>query len=315
MQIVDHTPYRNETGEIDLRGRIQSILKFGPAWYDGIKAQDVVISVLEKQMNNTFVLLRNVTLPEAEITLPLILLGPAGIFLIHVTPERGVYHAKGDEWGTIVAERFAPARNNQVMYTKRMARVLQVYLDRQGYKGMLVVEPILMAADPGMHIESVRPSVRVVMSDALERFSISVAQIRGTIAPDAVPTIARVIVKGHPKEKPVEAPPAPVAAAAPVTQSNGVFQNEPQETDGGVLSSDFGFSFQDEEPDEQKEPAAQTAIPVTRTRTTEKPAAKPMSKGFLGLKKNQLIILGGILLVWLCLIAAFIIYFIMTFNA
>jgi len=81
MQIVDHTPYRTETGEIDLKGRIQSTLKFGLAWYDGIKAQDVVISVLEKQMNNTFVLLRNVTLPETEITLPLIFTRPDGHFL------------------------------------------------------------------------------------------------------------------------------------------------------------------------------------------------------------------------------------------
>ena len=36
MQIVDQTPYRTETGEIDIMGRIQGTLKFGLSWFDRI---------------------------------------------------------------------------------------------------------------------------------------------------------------------------------------------------------------------------------------------------------------------------------------
>jgi hypothetical protein len=314
MQILDHTPYRTESGEIDFMGRIQGMLKFGMSWYDRIKAQDVVIGLLDKQMGNTYALLRNITLPETDITLPLVLIGPAGIFLIQVAHERGVYRAKGDEWGTIVEEHFVPARINQVVRTRQMARVLQVYLDRQGYKGMLNVEPILMSADPGMHIDSVRPSVRVVMSDALERFAISIAQTRGTMAPEAVPGIVRVIMKGRPKiEEPIEIPPPSPAPSA--AQSNSVFTEESLELSRGGFASDLGFSFQEEETTEQQQSAARPAIPVARPRAAAEPASKAKPKGFLGLTRRQLIILGVILLVWACMMIAFFAYVFYTFNA
>ncbi len=40
------------------------------------------------------------------------------------------------------------------------------------------VEPVLLAADPGLHIESVRPAVRPVMSDAIDRFAASLLTAR-----------------------------------------------------------------------------------------------------------------------------------------
>ena len=168
MKIVDKTPYRTETGEIDLLGRVQGMLKYGMSWYSRLKAQDVVIAIIEKQLDSNYALLRNVTLPNTEINLPFVLIGPPGIYLINVTHERGVFIARDDQWGTMIGDRFVGARINQIGRTLAFGRVLQLYLDRQGFKGSVVVESILMAADPGMQIESTRPAVRVVMSDALQ---------------------------------------------------------------------------------------------------------------------------------------------------
>ncbi len=311
MQILDHTPFRTESGEIDILGRIKGMLKFGMSWYERLKAQDSVIAIIDKPLGNAYTLLRNITLPDTEITLPMILIGPAGIFLINVAHERGVYRAREDEWGTIINEQFVPARINQIVRTKQMARVLQVYLDRQGYKGMLTVDPILMAADPGMHIESVRPSIRIVMSDALERFAISIAQARGAISPEAIPSLARIIVIGRPhKEEPVA---APEEAHAQFSQASGGFE-ESTSSGSGEMGSDFGFSFQDEEPAPQTPSTPQQAVPA-RSQATEKPVAKPKPQGIFGLTNRQLIILGSILAVWICLMIVFIVYIFYTLNA
>ena len=56
MKIVDKTPYRTESGEIDILGRVQGMLKYGLTWYNRIQAQDVVIAIIEKQLSK--VLLR-----------------------------------------------------------------------------------------------------------------------------------------------------------------------------------------------------------------------------------------------------------------
>jgi hypothetical protein len=199
MKILDKTPYRTETGEIDILGRAKGTLTHGLNWYARIQAQDVVIAILEKVLGEKYVLARNVTLPDTEIELPLVLIGPQGVFLINVTHERGVYRAKDDEWGTVRAEKFVPAAINQVKRTLKLGRVLQVYLDRAGFKDMLVVDPILMSADPGTHIESTRPAVRIIMSDALERFAISINQGRAILSADVMYGIVKTILTGPKK--------------------------------------------------------------------------------------------------------------------
>ncbi len=215
MKILDKTPYRTETGEIDFFGRVQSMLTRGPNWYARIQAQSVVIAIMEKALGEKYVLVRNATLPDTEIELPLILVGPQGVFLINVIHERGVYRAKDDEWGTVRSEKFVPAAINQVKRTLRMGRVLQVYLDRAGYKDLLVVDPILMSADPGTHIESTRPAVRIIMSDALERFAISINQGRSILSAEAIYGIVKTILTGPPKK--AEAAQAGSDAATPAS--------------------------------------------------------------------------------------------------
>ncbi len=170
MKHIDKTPFRSESGEINIINRVRGMLKYGMTWYDRVKAQDAVAEILGRQLGGQFVLLQNIVLPGAEIDLPLVLIGPPGVYLINALHERGVYLARDDEWGTLTGETFVPARINQVKRAMTMAKVLQVYLDRMGYKGFLV-EPVVMSPDPKLHIDSTRPAVRVVMSDAIDRFA------------------------------------------------------------------------------------------------------------------------------------------------
>lgn len=292
MIIIDKTPYREANGQIGLMGLIQGTLKYGPSWQNRMKAQDVVIAIIEKQLDSNFALLRNVTLPNTEINLPLVLVGPPGVCLINVTHERGVYRAKDEEWGTMIADRFVPARINQITRTATFGRVLQTYLDRQGYKGSVVVEPILMAADPGMQIESTRPAVRVVMSDALERFAASLSHSRAVIDAPLGKNILRSILVGKPAE------------------SVSTMPSEPQND----TASSFGsFAFDDSE-SESEQPSDQATAWLEDLAEKQAPAqpepqksAKPKKaaskkKGPLGLSTGQLITVVVLALVLICLV-------------
>lgn len=292
MKIIDKTPYRTETGEIDLLGRIQGMLKYGISWYDRVKAQDVVIAIIEKQLDSNFALLRNITLPNTDINLPLVLIGPPGIYLLNVLHERGVYKARDDQWGTMVGDRFVAARMNHLSRTVTFGRVLQVYLDRQGFKGSVVVESVLMASDPGMQIESTRPAVRVVMSDALERFAASMSQARPVLNSPLAHDVAHALLVGR-SPKPAELEPA-----APV-----------QEEEDDLSQSSFGaFSFDEQQDDsetgrveDQQQSPAFESQPAQPQAKTKRPTKK---KGPLGLTTTQLLILGAALLIALCVIVA-----------
>ena len=302
MIIIDKTPYRSKTGEISPIGLIQGMLKYGMSWQNRLKAQDAVIAIIEKQLDSNFALLRNVTLPNTDIDLPLVLIGPPGIYLINVTHEHGVYQARDDQWGTMVGPRFMPARINQISRTATFGRVLQIYLDRQGFKGSAVVEPILMAADPGMQIESTRPAVRVIMSDALERFAASTSHARPMINTQLGKDIVRSILVGKPSQATAE------AVAEPAPQEN-------------TLASPFGdFAFDDSETDQEpidtNEPVISKQQPaVEKAQPKENPKkAAPKKKGPLGLTTPQLMIVGGTLLFALCVIAGFVIFILTQLN-
>jgi len=314
MKIVDKTPYRSEAGEIDILGRIQGTLKYGLTWYNRIQAQNTVIEIIGKQLATSYILLRNITLPGTEINLPLVLVGPPGVYLINVTHEHGVYQAKDDEWGTMLGDRFVPAGINHTKRTLSFGRVLQLYLDRQGFKGMLVVETILMAADPGMHIESTRPAVRIVMSDALERFAASLAQARVILNAPVINDIVQAILVGR-QQKPAPEPgsvpsPSPSAPAETETSSFETYTPGQSESQSGAFSSDpLAYSFDNQQPAEQA-PAVSTQKSAPAPSAHPKPASRPAArKRSKGITRNQWIILAVMIFFWLCLMAGAIIYY------
>jgi len=302
MKIIDKTPFLGQNGSISIPDRIQATLKYGLPWYDRIQAQAKIIPVLEKHLGRNFVLLRNATLGGTDVELPLILIGPPGIFIINVITEKGVFRAKDDEWGKISGSQFVPAKVNQVVRTSRMGQVLQVFLERAGLKG-LKVESILLSADPGTHVESVRPIVRVVMSDALDRLAASIAQARDSLGPEASAMIAQVILTGKPLRQAADVAPQPEAQPEPEAPTYGFYKpDEASEPNDGTLGE---FTFDDSEEKNAEESLA--AQPPKR--------ARKGSQRILGMTITQLTILAGILLVWLCIVIAFIAYVQAQFNA
>ncbi len=171
MKVIDHTPLIDEKGQLSLINRLKGMLTYGYSWPAKLQAQEVVIDQLNRVLEKGYTLFRNQRLGSSEIIVPLVLIGPAGIYVIEAIPLKGVYRARGDEWGSVIDGRFQPDPVNLIVFTARLARAVQVFLERQGMKLAAPVEPILIAANPGLHVESIRPNVRVVMFDAIERFA------------------------------------------------------------------------------------------------------------------------------------------------
>jgi hypothetical protein len=299
MKVIDKTPYLNKKGTIGPLERIQGTFFMGTTWYGDMKGQEEVIGILERILDNRFVLARNPILPGSQdVRLPLVLSGPPGVFLLNVTNMRGMFRAKGEEWGTISGDHFKPLKPNMINLTARYCQGLQKFLERQGIMNMLTVEPILLATNPGMHVDTIRPLVRVVMSDALERFAVSVSQARALQSPeDAQLIIDRLIT---PKVITKEAP-APVVPAeqrqTPIYDPNDRFKKE----DAPVQSSGGSFFSFENEPQPGSQAAVAQPMPVP-AKPAEKPAKKKPAKS-IDISNRQLgIIVGVFAVLVVCLI-------------
>ncbi len=208
MKIIDKTPLQNEKGEIGPLQRIQGTLEYGLSWYSEMEAQKTVVAQLDQVLEKGFTLIRNITLGKSRITEPLVLIGPPGIYVLYVTPESGLYEAKGDEWNVVKSGHSYPASSNLMSRVARLARALQVFLDRQGITLPGPVEPVLIAASPAMHVDSLRPMVRVVLSDAVRQFAGSLLQARPVLKSEMVYELADRIITPRPKAPPPEPEPA-----------------------------------------------------------------------------------------------------------
>lgn len=228
MKIIDQTPYYdNETGEISMVNRVKATLKYGGGWTDEIEAQKSVVSVLDGVLDKNHILIRNVTPPGLEARIPFILIGPSGVYVIYVAHLTGTYRAKGDQWGTISGNTFKPSKPNLLTRTERMAKAIQVYLQRHGYADLTTVDGILLCTDPGIHVDSLRPIVRVIMRDALERFAVSLTQAHALLSPEAVRDISnQILIPPKPAAAKQEALSAAEAAASAEGSQPKPTQNE-----------------------------------------------------------------------------------------
>jgi len=244
MKIIDQTPFVDDKGEISLFNRVKATLQFGPSWYGDIQAQAHVIAFLERGLDRGYTLLRNFTLPGTQANIPMILVGPTGIFVILATNLSGVYRAKGDEWSVIENNAVKLAPVNLLTRTSRMARAVQVFLERQGYVLSTAVEGVLVGVNPSLHVESTRPMVRVVLSDALDRFVASVSQGRVVMSSESALDIVNHLQHPSKPKKPVSTPEPEQELVAPATSFEEPWQTEPSQA--GSFSEGLGFAFEDD---------------------------------------------------------------------
>jgi hypothetical protein len=315
MKVIDKTPLQNEKGEISLVQRVQGTLEHGFQWYPELEAQKVVIAQLERVLEKGFTLIRNMPLGKSSITEPLILVGQPGVYVLYVTPATGLYEAKGEEWNQIKSGHPYPAEPNLMMRVERLARALQVYLQRQSITLPGPVEPVLVASSPAMHIDSVRPMVRVVLSDAVRQFAASLLQARPILRPDQIVEVADHIVT--PRIKPVsleaEEPKTNEYYLPPGLRDEGAEQGEQQPAPQAEPPSRARAIFHAAEEAKPFDPAdlefafdenAEENVPEDLKETSPSQQIKPRVQR-PAFSRRQWVLLGGMLVVECCVLAGF----------
>ena len=311
MRIIDKTPFQNEKGEIDIISRAQATLKYGPSWYPELQAQKVVIAQLDRLLEKGYALIRNFNLPGSEVIVPMILLAPSGIFMIYVTHLKGFYEAKGDQWNKVDQGRSLAAPRNLLTIARRLADATEKYFELQKIKVPFKIEPVLIAADPGLNIESMRPLIRVVKSDAINQFAGTLIQSRLVMRNEQVYELADRIVTPRIEEQPPA--PAPAAPQQPASRARAIFNAS--ETAPAAADPNLAFAFDEDDQHISPQglpPGLNESAPI-RT-LPEASDAAPKRKLYFGITPVQLAILGGILLAWICILAVFGIYILYASN-
>lgn len=223
MKVYDKTPLQDQQGNINIIARIQGTLKYGMNWFSELEAQKSVISQLDRLLDKGFVLIRNFTLPGSDIVIPLILIGPGSFSVILVTPVKGHFEAKGTEWNTVNNGVSAPVGRNLIDLLTKLTRAFQRYLQLNNINIPMQVEPVLIASDPGANVESVRPAVRVVRSDAIKQFANTINQSSPVLRVEQVLVSADLIME--PNSKSTETPPEPeIPVERPLSRAQVIFK-------------------------------------------------------------------------------------------
>jgi len=305
MKIIDNTPLQDEKGEISFVARIQGTLKYGLNWFAELEAQKVVITQLDRLLEKGFILIRNFTLPNSDIVIPLILIGTGGVYIIYVTPLKGHFEAKGDQWNTVNnTGRSQPASINLMDRLSRLTTVFQKYLKIHGIELQTPVEAVLIAVDSGVQIDSVRPVARVVRSDAIKQFASSLLQARPLWNVDFVHVLADRIIDPAPPAEPV------VAAPAPSEPSRASFSDS--ESAPSFDTQEFGFSFEESDESSASQPATQDSRQPGPARQLPRPRPAVGKKKLLGMSNTQIMVLAGMFIFWCCIMIGFIAFITFT---
>jgi hypothetical protein len=305
MKIIDKTPLLDENGELGVKERMQGMLKFGFNWPNELQAQKAIINFFDRQLERGYTLIRNMTLGQSGITIPMILLGPAGIFAINVTHLRGRYEAKGAAWNVQSGDGYKPADVNLIQVTARMARALQTFIERQGVKLPVSVEPVLIGAEPGLHVESVGAAVKVLMIDGIKTFVSGLGTAQPVLSLEAVHEFTdRILHPRSAKKQPITVQaPRPGSgveqgqpAEEPVSRARAIF--DASETAKPFDPADFDFAMIDDASVEE----LSSNLPASgSTRAVQRPRSRPM----FGMTPLQIAILAGLAAALVCILGVF----------
>ena len=185
---------------------------------------------------------------------------------------------------------------------------MQAFIERQGVKLPAQIEPVILAADPGLHVDSHRPVVRVVMSDALDRWATSISQAAPQLTVEAAHEIADRILNPR-SAKSQETPLPPAAEPEKQTDESGeddlspsrasaIFNSE--EDTSALDATGLGFSF-----DEGTESETEIPSELLESSPAQPLPQKPAQRRMLGMTVPQLALLGGMFLVEICVLIGF----------
>ena len=167
MKLIEPTQKPVEKDRIEKY--IPSIRKILPFGKPKQQSEDVIVARFIRGLDNRFIMLRNLQLEVSAETFPPILIGPSGLVVLNVSQAKGFFRAKDESLWEMskTTHRFGPARPNLITQSLAYALKLGVILEANG-KHHPEVLPVLIFANPGVHIETTNPAIRIVLMDGID---------------------------------------------------------------------------------------------------------------------------------------------------
>jgi hypothetical protein len=218
MKVIDQSPVRGNIQPFDkFKAYMRGISKFGWSWKADIQAEEIIIASLRQYIGNAYFIIRNVLLEGIDVPIPLVLVGPSGIYVLLASGATGVFRAKNEIWMEMnrKSRKYAPVRKNLISRAQLMTRVVDAYLT-QHQRPHPPVQTVLLFGNAGAHIDSARSAVRVVLKDGMERFANSVVQGQVILKKkEEVQDIVDTLIGNLPVPEEIPAEPVPPALRKP----------------------------------------------------------------------------------------------------
>ncbi len=162
-------------------GQIQAKLPFGKT---DEQAEEAIIARFMRGLDNRYVMVRYLPVEGSVDRFPPILIGPPGLILLNLSPVQGFFRAKEDTWWELSksTQRYNPGKPNLIKQTQEYAEKLSKLLEKHEKTHPEVV-PVLVFANPGVHIESTNPAVRISLMDAVENLISDIVASDEVLAP------------------------------------------------------------------------------------------------------------------------------------
>jgi hypothetical protein len=185
-----------------LQKAIYQISKLLPFGKTGQHAEDAIIARFMRGLDSRFIMLHHLPIEGTEDTFPPVLIGPAGLMLLNLNPTQGFFRAKEESWWEMSksTHRFNPGRPNLLKQSQEFAQKLAMMLERHEKTHPEVV-PILIFANPGVHIESSNPVIRIVLMDGVENLIGSLLKSEDVLSPNEISYLSDALeIMGNPEK-------------------------------------------------------------------------------------------------------------------
>jgi hypothetical protein len=203
MKIIDLANLPSETETNSALLWLKNLLPGSKAHLSEREAQDQVILRLERALGDDFILIREVRLPGLGTTIPMVLVGPPGIFVMYASAVKGTYRARGEAW--LKLDNSGDMRNsspNLPHRTRLYAEAIRKFLTQNNLPNT-DIEAVLLFSEPEAFVENIKAPIRMVMCDGLESYSGSLRLLNPIFSPEEQTAIERLL--SNPEGKPTVA--------------------------------------------------------------------------------------------------------------
>jgi len=175
MKLVDYTRQPKTPGFL------QQVMDNLPVWlpflYSEKFAHDRFVTRLQRGLDNRFFLLKNLPLGNSPDLSPYLLIGPPGLVIINVSTQKGIFRARDESWWEMSksSRQYQPARRNLIRQSLELEQRLGAFLERQSFN-CPAIQSVLQFIDPGVHVETSRPAVRIVLVDGIKNLAANLVQ-------------------------------------------------------------------------------------------------------------------------------------------